>query len=157
MRVATAFSKFAASHDLSSECSRANLSSSLYLYSHDKKRRYAYSEIWNPDTTLVLWIMMNPGTGDTEQRRRYTLEGCRVWSRGWGHGGFLLGNLTSRRTKLARELSPEDFQPEILNYQALKMLRSVAAEVVVAWGNSAGKSPALSGLHTLWEAHNASA
>lgn len=151
------FSRFAASHNLNPvKGSDPDLSFSVYLYSRDMTRRYAYCEIWNPNASLIMWVMTNPGTGETEKRRRYTLERCRVWSRSWGHGGLLFGNLTSRRTKLVRELSSRDFEPEPTNILALEMLRSLADEVVVAWGNTARNSlalanalPLLDGAHCL--------
>jgi hypothetical protein len=145
MRIPTAFRAFAAARNLNMVAGDdGNLSRSAYLYSTDGTRRYAYGEVWNPSATTVLWVMTNPGTGETEQRRRYTLERCRAWSRSWGHGGLLFGNITSRRTKLVRHLSPQDFEAEPVNLQALCMLRSLAQEVIVAWGNSARDSSALS-------------
>ena len=144
MRASAELNRFALKHDLNPVNGEdTDLWPTLYLYSHDMTRRYAYCEIWDPNTSLVMWVMTNPGTGETEKRRRYTLERCRRWSRSWGHGGLLLGNLTSRRTKVVSHLSRQDFASESTNLLALQTLRSLADDVMVAWGNRARDSSAL--------------
>ena len=55
-----------------------------FLYSHDTARRYAYSLTWAEEQPHVLWVMLNPGTGETEGRRRNTLSvasnGLNLWA-----------------------------------------------------------------------------
>ena len=46
-----------------------------YLYSPDMTYRCAFGRWWDePDlATSDVWVLLNPATGDTEQRRRPTL------------------------------------------------------------------------------------
>ncbi len=106
-----------------------------YVYSHDRTKRYAYVQTWDASKPLVLWVMLNPGTGDTEVRRRPTLERCKRWSSQWDFGGLLIGNLFATRTKYAKELVKQGEESDPLNEAALRMLRATATETVVAWGS----------------------
>lgn len=110
-----------------------------YVYSREqdgvKVHRFAYLQSWNRALPFVLWVMLNPGTGETERRRRPTLERCIKWSTHWGYGGLLIGNLFSLRTKSAKELRQSMTLTDLQNEDALRFLRSLAAETVVAWGN----------------------
>jgi hypothetical protein len=49
-----------------------------YLYSPDMAYRYGFGRWWGDQdlATTDLWVLLNPATGDTEQRRRPTLERC---------------------------------------------------------------------------------
>jgi hypothetical protein len=107
-----------------------------YVYSHDMARRYAYSLTWEPSKQMVLWVMLNPGTGETEQRRRNTLERCKLWSREWGYGGLFIGNVFATRTKSAKELVGQIAEADPANESALRLLRAAAAETIVAWGSN---------------------
>ena len=143
MQAVVAISEFAASRNLLVVPGVASDGASqTFVYSKDKTRRYAYSEVWEPEGSLVLWVMFNPGTGETELRRRNTLERCKVWARSWGHGGLLIGNVVAERTKAAKEVRGK-LAPEPMNLEALGVLRSLSAEVLVAWGSSTGRSTAV--------------
>ena len=140
MTSASALSKFAESRSLKFLLdSRTDGIVQEYVYSLNKQKRYVYAERWNSFGTLILWIMLNPGTGDTELRRRNTLERCRAWSHQWGHGGLLIGNVYSTRTKSAKDLRMSTKDHDKLNDDALRLLASMATETVVAWGNKARK------------------
>ncbi len=106
-----------------------------YVYSTDGKKRYAYRLSWDAARPLVLWVMLNPGTGDTEVRRRNTLERCKEWSRQWGYGGLLIGNVFATRTRLARQLVQHADVRDDCNEEALRVLKASAAETIIAWGN----------------------
>jgi len=106
-----------------------------YAYSQDMAKRYAYSQTWNAAKPKVLWVMLNPGTGETEKRRRNTLERCKLWSSEWGFGGLFIGNVFATRTKSAKELANQGKEPDKLNEAALRLLKAVATETVVAWGS----------------------
>ena len=92
----------------------------------------------------MLWVMLNPGIGETEKQRRNTLERCIRWSREWGHGGLLFGNVFTVRTNSARALLAHPQEVDQMNLDALKMLRSLASEAIVAWGSSV-RNPLLVG------------
>ncbi len=106
-----------------------------YVYSQDMRYRYAYFQSWNAALPLVLWVMLNPGTGETEMRRRNTLERCKQWSRSWGYGGLLIGNAFAFRTKAARELKRAPEPTNFHNDEALSFLAANAQKTIVAWGN----------------------
>jgi hypothetical protein len=96
--------------------------------------RYAFARWWNADGPLVLWIGINPGMGDTENRRRPTLERCIAWSQSWGAGGLAFANLFAARANKPRGLLqvPEPIGPH--NDAALVALGKVAWRTVAAWG-----------------------
>lgn len=106
-----------------------------FLYSEDKSRRYAYLLTWDEKSPHLLWVMLNPGTGETEGRRRNTFERCKRWSISMGYGGLLFGNVFSLRSKSAKELLRLPSQPDDLNEHALRFLSGLAADTIVAWGN----------------------
>lgn len=110
-----------------------------FLYSADKARRYAYRLCWDATKPYVLWVMLNPGTGETEQRRRNTLERCISWSKQWGFGGLLIGNVFAVRTRSARELVRQELSSDPLNEEALALMRELATETVVAWGGKGAR------------------
>lgn len=120
-----------------------------FLYSVDKARRYAYLLTWDEQLPHLLWVMLNPGTGETESRRRNTFERCKRWSTAMGYGGLLFGNVFSLRSKSAKELSKFPNMPDDLNEQALRFLSGLATETIVAWGNHGAKSDRSVTLHGL--------
>lgn len=118
-----------------------------YVYSRDESRRYAYSLTWAEDKKHILWVMLNPGTGETEGRRRNTFERCRQWSRSMGYGGLIFGNVFSLRSKSAKDLLTLSQSADPLNENALTFLSKLAPETIVAWGNHGAKSDRSSSLH----------
>ena len=132
---------FAARHSLSEPVlAEDHDGQHLFVYSNDKRRRYAYSLTWAPKGHHLLWVMLNPGTGESEGRRRNTFERCRHWSQTLGFGGLLFGNVFSIRSKSARELLSLKSAPDPLNDEALLMLSGLAQQTIVAWGNHGAKS-----------------
>src|SRR4051812_35835975 len=67
------------------------------IYSPDDLYRYAFARIWDADGPVVLWVGINPGKGDTEHTHRPTLKRCITWSKQWGAGGLMFGNLFAAR------------------------------------------------------------
>ena len=113
----------------------------FYCFSHDesKTRRYLYAQVWDQAASTALWVMFNPGTGETEKRRRPTLERCIEWSRKRGHGSLLICNLTSLRTKTAKLVPTQEPLSETVNLFACELGRSLASESFVAWGSAANR------------------
>ena len=68
--------------------------------------RYAFGRWWgNTDlATTAIWVLLNPATGDTEQRHRPTLERCISRSRAAGHTGLVIVNLFAFRDTNPRNL-----------------------------------------------------
>lgn len=56
--------------------------------------RYAFGRWWRHEDleSTAVWVLLNPATGDTERRRRPTLERCIAWSRA-DFSGILIVNL----------------------------------------------------------------
>ena len=71
-----------------------------YLYSADLVYRYAFGRWWDTADLAAsdVWVLLNPATGDTEPRRRPTLDRCIAWSRAAGHAGVVIVNLFAFRT-----------------------------------------------------------
>lgn len=126
-----------------------------FVYSHTEATtrlptsRYAYSLTWAEDRPCLLWIMLNPGTGETDGRRRNTFERCKAWSRELGFGGLLFGNVFAFRTKSARDLLNLSLPPDPVNEHALQVLTRLATRTVVAWGNHGAKSDRAQSLGSL--------
>ena len=111
-----------------------------FMYSLDKSRRYAYSLTWDQSLPHVLWVMLNPGTGETEGRRRNTFERCKKWSIEQGYGGLIFGNVFSLRSKSAEDLLRLQYSEDELNSIALSFLTNLASDTIVAWVNHGAKS-----------------
>ena len=118
------------------------------VYSWDMKKRYAYLQIWEPAKPIVLWVMLNPGTGDTEQRRRNTLERCKGWSKDWKYGGLLIGNVFATRAKSSKLLFKTAQPIDDLNDEALRLLSAEAKETIVAWVGKRRAHPSIQRLLT---------
>lgn len=120
----------------------------VFVYSRDRTRRYAYALTWDARRAAVLWIMLNPGTGETEGRRRRTFERCKAWSRAMGAGGLLFGNVVPVRAKSAKQLVAlfPSLRRDALNERALTLLGTIASQTIVAWGGHGGKTEQASAL-----------
>jgi hypothetical protein len=108
-----------------------------YLYSKDMRYRYAFARWWGPQDlrTATLWVLLNPATGDTELRRRPTLERCIVWSRSWGSTGLVILNLFAYRATKPKALREVEDPVGPCNDQVLDALSGSAPRTLVAWGS----------------------
>jgi hypothetical protein len=106
-----------------------------YVLSSDEKKRYAYKQTWDATKPHVLWVMLNPGTGEIEKRKRPTLGRCKKWSEEWGYGGLFIGNILATRAKSGKLLLQQADVNDEHNEAALRFLKEHAARTVVAWGN----------------------
>lgn len=106
------------------------------LYSPDMFYRYAYACYWRRSPRFILWVMLNPGTGDTEARGRPTLSRCISWAKDWGYGGLLIGNAFAARARSAQELKRKTDRVGPVNDSALKLLAACSRETMVAWGRN---------------------
>ena len=107
-----------------------------YLYSSNMVFRYAFGRWWgNTDlATTAVWVLLNPATGDTERRRRPTLERCISRSRGTGHTGLVIVNLFAFRDTNPRNLrtAPDPIGPA--NDEVLRVMTTAGAQTIAAWG-----------------------
>ncbi len=107
-----------------------------YLYSDDMEYRYAFGRWWGEPhlETSAVWVLLNPATGDTERRRRPTLERCISWSRAAGHTGLVIVNLFAFRATAPRALRDEEDPVGPCNDEALQLFTGRGAQTIVAWG-----------------------
>src|SRR5262249_34228816 len=111
---------------------------SLYSPEQPPQYRYAFARWWADAGPLVLWVGLNPGTGDTESRRRPSLERFETWSRRLGMGGLLIGNLFAVRTKAVKDVAAETEAVGEHNDDALRLLSGIADQTIAAWGGRGG-------------------
>lgn len=146
--IAVSFSAFAEAHHLPDPLVRDDEDGQhVFVYSHDQSRRYAYALSWATDQPHLLWVMLNPGTGEAEGRRRNTFERCKRWTREQGYGGLMFGNVFSLRTRSARDLLKMSEPADDLNHEALELLSTLASGTIVAWGNHGARSDRPAALH----------
>lgn len=111
-----------------------------YLYSLDRKYRYGFGRWWGDQdlATTDLWVLLNPATGDTEQRRRPTLDRCIARSRQSGRSGLVIANLFAHRHTDPKVLRVAADPVGPANDDALGLLTSAASRTVAAWGAGGG-------------------
>lgn len=104
------------------------------LFSACERYRYALSEIWDRSKPLVMWLLMNPSVACTDYSDP-TLRKTGIFSRAWGFGGQLIGNVHAyRATDKMRLLEVDDpVGPE--NDRHLLEMASRAEKVILAFGN----------------------
>ena len=132
------FAQLALSHELDD---RAGASPDglleRYLYSQDMRYRYAFGRWWgdqDPANTDV-WVLLNPATGDTEKRRRPTLEKCIARSRDAGRNGLVIVNLFAYRHTDPKALRLAEDPVGPANDETLRLLTEAAPRTIAAWGS----------------------
>jgi hypothetical protein len=95
--------------------------------------RYELAEIWDPRQPLVLWVLMNPSVACLDYRDP-TLRKTGNYSRAWGFGGQLIGNVHAyRATDKTRLLAVADpVGPD--NDASIESMAERAKTVVLAYG-----------------------
>jgi hypothetical protein len=106
------------------------------LYSPDMTYRYAFGRWWGAEdlTTTDVWVLLNPATGDTERRRRPTLERCIARSRAAGRTGLVIVNLFARRHTDPKALRVVADPIGPANDVAIRLLTATAPRAIAAWG-----------------------
>ncbi len=102
-------------------------------YSNDYQYRYEFCRRW-ADGDSVVWVLLNPGTGDTDGKQRPTLGRCIKWSRQWGYGALTIVNLFAYRATRPKDLlrAADPVGPD--NDETLAHVTGAADRVVAAWG-----------------------
>jgi hypothetical protein len=105
----------------------------MAVFSECGRYRYQLREVWNPARPLVLWILMNPSVACTDYSDP-TLRKTGKFSRAWGYGGQLVGNVHAyRATDKNRLLEVADpVGPD--NDRHLLDMAAEAETVVLAYG-----------------------
>jgi len=103
------------------------------IFSKCQKYRYQLREVWDPDKPLVLWLLMNPSVACVEHSDP-TLRRTGMFSRSWGYGGQLVGNILAYRStdkmgllKVKDPIGPNN------NQMILKMMGE-AKTIILAYG-----------------------
>lgn len=105
--------------------------------------RYAYALWWKPREQprlddMVAWVLLNPSTGDTDNKPRPTLGYCRNrTSLDWKRGGLLILNLFAYRATNPGALYglPREMCIGPRNDQILINLAPRCALAIAAWGH----------------------
>jgi hypothetical protein len=103
-------------------------------YSDDNFYRWSFERRWG-DGSLLCWVGLNPGTGDTDGRPRPTLRKVVAWARRLGLDGVLVVNLFAYRTTDPKGLRRADV--DIIgdrNDEALRSATDSCALTLAAWG-----------------------
>jgi hypothetical protein len=103
------------------------------VFSECQQYRYQLREIWDTFKPLVLWVLMNPSVACTAYSDP-TLRKTGKFTRDWGFGGQLVGNVHAYRAtdkdKLLNVADPVG--PE--NDEAILQMAAQAKTVVLAYG-----------------------
>lgn len=109
-----------------------------YVFSQDMTYRYEFrrrlKETTDPDLDNVVWILLNPGTGDTDGKPRPTLARCIKWSRAWGYASLTIVNLFALRATDPKALRSADDPIGPDNDDTIRRVTRDATRVIVAWG-----------------------
>ncbi|WP_346619568.1 DUF1643 domain-containing protein [Blastococcus montanus] len=110
--------------------------SERYLYSADMGYRYGFGRWWgHPDVaTTDVWVLLNPATGDTERRRRPTLDRCIAHSRTVGRTGVVVVNIFALRHTDPKVLRRAGDPVGSANDDALRLFTAAAPRTIAAWG-----------------------
>jgi hypothetical protein len=135
--MAEEFDRFADAHEL-----EASVGVSVdglherYVYSTNMEFRYAFGRWWGPPdlATTAVWVLLNPATGDTERRRRPTLDRCVAWSRTADCTGLVIVNLFALRDTDPRNLRLASDPVGPVNDEALRVFTKAGRLTIVAWG-----------------------
>jgi hypothetical protein len=103
------------------------------VFSDCGRYRYQLREVWDPTKPLVLWILMNPSVACTDYADP-TLRKTGKFSRSWGYGGQVVGNVHAyRATDKNRLLEVTDpVGPD--NDRHILTMAAEAKTVVLAYG-----------------------
>jgi hypothetical protein len=115
------------------------------IISQDNKYRYQLSRIWDEEKPKVLFIMLNPSTADANVDDP-TIRRVVNFSKSWGYGGVLVGNLYAFRSTDPKALRYTDDPIGEDNIQHIQSLIGLTERVIYAWGNNQKEPEWLSSL-----------
>jgi hypothetical protein len=104
------------------------------VYSDDEMYRYEFHREWGTGAGRVVWVLLNPATGDTDRKRRPTLGRCIAWSKTWGYDGLSIVNLFAFRATKPKALLGAGDPVGPQNDATLLRITGGADRVVAAWG-----------------------
>ena len=108
--------------------------SSDAVFSKDRIYRYALWRTWDENLPKALFIGLNPSTAD-EIQDDPTIRRCIRYSRDWGYGGYIMGNIFGYRSTNPLVLKQIKDPIGDKNNYWLKKLHKEASITIAAWGN----------------------
>ena len=112
----------------------SNLLYSDAHFSKDRIYRYALWRTWDESKPKVLFVGLNPSTAD-EVQDDPTIRRCIRYSKDWGYGGYIMGNIFAYRSTNPKKLLDIDAPIGSKNDYWLKKLNKEASLTIGAWGN----------------------
>ena len=112
----------------------SNLLYSDAHFSKDRIYRYALWRTWDESKPKVLFVGLNPSTAD-EVQDDPTIRRCIRYSKDWGYGGYIMGNIFAYRSTNPKKLLDIDDPIGSKNDYWLKKLNKEASLTIGAWGN----------------------
>lgn len=98
------------------------------------KYRYSLYRIWNTDSPVVTWIMLNPSTADADVDDP-TIRRCVGFAKKWGFGGIRVVNLFALRATNPAELKTAGMALAIgHNLGQIIALGDMDGPKIAAWG-----------------------
>ena len=104
------------------------------------QHRYCLTRTWDEDKGKVLFIMLNPSTADAEKDDATTTR-CINYSKRWGYGGIMIGNIYPFRAKRPKDLrkwidTDKDaaFETTVINQAYVGNMATCTDLIVCAWG-----------------------
>ena len=104
------------------------------VFSKNRIYRYALWRVWDNSKPKVLFIGLNPSTAD-EIQDDPTIRRCIRYSKDWGYGGYIMGNIFAYRSTDPKKLLDIDDPIGPKNDYWLKKLSKEASLTIGAWGN----------------------
>lgn len=99
--------------------------------------RYRLYRCWDSRSELmpVMWLMLNPSTADAAIDDP-TIRRCMAFSKAWGYGSMLVGNLYAYRSTDPAALYAIDYETAVgpENSYHLDLMAQRSAKIVCAWG-----------------------
>ncbi|MDQ1358512.1 MAG: hypothetical protein QOG44_2885 [Acidimicrobiaceae bacterium] len=110
----------------------------LYDYSDDRCYRYRFDRRWGgpEDGGRIVWVGLNPGTGDTDHRRRPTMARMVAWTRLWNGTALTIVNLFAWRSTDPKALRTAADPIGCRNDVAIADAVEGAAQVILCWGGA---------------------
>jgi hypothetical protein len=106
------------------------------VFSPDRAYRYLLRRTWQPNTELMLFLMLNPSTADA-LHDDHTIRRCSFYARRQGYGGMSVANLFGLRATDPRKLLTADDPVGPDNWRVLTTLalRDPGRMIIAAWGD----------------------
>ncbi len=103
-------------------------------FSPCKKYRYSLERVLSTQPRTIAWIMLNPSTADADKDDP-TIRRCMGFSRQWGYGHMLVGNVFALRATSPEEIYKSEDPMGLDNWKHLGEISYRADKTIVAWGN----------------------